>query len=108
MQGILNPRYISPDAMQPSASGGRDLLHTSQTASMVRPKIGGRRRNTRKSKKSKGKKGGFIPSIGETFAAAAGNYAAPIALYGLYRFINGSSRKSKKSKRYRRFTTRRR
>ena len=93
MSGVLNPRYISPDAIQPSASGGRDLLHTSQTAAMVRPKIGGHRR-------TRGKKGGFVPSVGESFVVAAGKYAAPIALYGLYRFLNrSSSRKSKKSKR---------
>ena len=77
---------------------------------MVRPKIGGkrwmpphiqRRRKTQKHKRKTQKhmcvrmrtqkrrqQGGFLPSIGEPFAAAAAKYIAPLALFGIYRFLN--------------------
>ncbi len=43
-------------------------------------------------------KGGFLPSVGQSFAAAAQKYVAPIAMYGLYNFLTKKSKKSKKSK----------
>jgi hypothetical protein len=73
---------------------------------MIRPIVGGRRRKTkrrlnkrksRKSKKQNKQSGGFLPSIGEPFVAAVSKYIAPIALYGIYKFINGSkTRKARK------------
>lgn len=101
---------------QPSAGAGRDLLGPiSETSAMVRPRIGGGKKRTKKHrhssrkvtkvpnyKKTQRKKGGFIPSIGEGFATLAGKYITPIALYGLYRFINGpSSKKTRKTRRHR-------
>ena len=44
------------------------------------------KRLTRKQQKKQ--KGGFLPSIGEPFVAAAAKYIAPLALFGLYRFLN--------------------
>ena len=115
----MPPAYVGAPLVQPSADAGTCIL--TPTATMIRPKIGGRRktrktrktRNTRRgSKKSKGSKGskgsrrskgsqraGFLPSIGEPFAAAAGKYVAPIALYGLYKFLNKKDgRRTKKSR----------
>ena len=100
--------YVNAPLVQPAASSGHDLLAPNQM--MIRPKIGGRRRTRRKAKKSRkqrGRKqqrqqkqsGGFLPSIGEPFVAAVSKYIAPIALYGIYKFINGSkTRKAKKAK----------
>lgn len=106
-------KYIAGPFVQYSAQPGGDLLTESRTSDMVRPKIpvsGGRRRTVRhKSKYSKRKvtrrhrhrsrkqKGGFVPSVGEAFAAAAAKYITPVALYGLYRFIN--NKKTKKANR---------
>ena len=98
--------YVNAPLVQPAASSGHDLLAPNQM--MIRPKIGGRRRTRRKAKKSRkqrGRKqqrqqkqsGGFLPSIGEPFVAAVGKYIAPIALYGIYKFINGAkTRKARK------------
>jgi hypothetical protein len=75
---------------------------------MVRPKIGGmhwmpphkqRRHRTQKHKRKtqnhmrkhtqkRRQQGGFLPSIGEPFVAAAAKYIAPLALFGIYRFLN--------------------
>ncbi len=63
---------------------------------MVRPRIGGSRRlkqrhrrpPTRRLRNTRKQRGGFLPSIGEPFAAAAAKYIAPLALYGVYRFLN--------------------
>lgn len=92
---------------QPSGGPGRDLLGpVSETSAMVRPKIGGRRRHTKrktasrkitKVKKTKKQKGGFLPSIGEAFATVAAKYVTPIALYGIYRLVNG--KKTRRSRR---------
>jgi hypothetical protein len=86
------------------------MLNEGQRSSMARPVIpisGGRRKTHRRKhshrkitrrhkQKTRKQKGGFIPSIGEAFAAAAAKYITPIALYVLYRFIdNKKSRKSK-------------
>jgi len=101
--------YVNAPLVQPAASSGHDLLAPNQM--MIRPKIGGRRRTRRKAKKSRkqrGRKqqkqqrqqkqsGGFLPSIGEPFVAAVSKYIAPIALYGIYKFINGAkTRKARK------------
>lgn len=106
-------KYVAGPFVQYSAQPGGALLLEDPTSDMVRPKIpvsGGRRkthsrkhshrkitrRHKHRARKSRKQKGGFIPSIGEGFAAAAAKYITPVALYGLYRFIdNKKSRKSK-------------
>jgi hypothetical protein len=48
-------------------------------------------------RKSRKQSGGFLPSIGEPFVAAVTKYIAPLALFGIYKFINGKkTRKSRK------------
>lgn len=110
MSAPMPSKYVAGPFVQYSAQPGGSLLLEDPTSDMVRPKIpvsGGRRKThrhrhshrkiTRRHKhKSRKHKGGFIPSIGEGFAAAAAKYITPVALYGLYRFIdNKKSRKSK-------------
>jgi hypothetical protein len=68
--------------------------------------VGGRRKKTRRARKhrksrkqQKQQSGGFLPSIGEPFVAAVSKYIAPLALYSIYKFINGSkTRKAKKAR----------
>ncbi len=60
---------------------------------MVRPRIGGTRRIKQRHRKPptrrhRKQRGGFLPSIGEPFVAAAAKYVAPLALFGIYRFLN--------------------
>jgi hypothetical protein len=69
---------------------------------------GGKRRSQRKQRKQRKQtrrqrkqRGGFLPSIGEGFAAAAAQYAAPIALLGLYKLFNKPTRKRSRSTRRR-------
>jgi hypothetical protein len=104
----LPAKYFDIDMPQPAAAAGRCLL--TPTAEMVRPRIGGSRRlkqrhrrpPTRRSKRRtssrKQQKGGFLPSIGEPFAAAAAKYVAPLALYGVYRFLNPVKRQTRRRK----------
>lgn len=116
MSAPMPSKYVAGPFIQYSAQPGGDLLPESRTSAMARPNIpvsGGRRRTVRrKSKYSKRKitrrhkhksrkqKGGFVPSVGEAFAAAAAKYITPIALYGLYRFINNKkTRKASKGTR---------
>ncbi len=83
---------------------------------MVRPKIGGSRRlkqrhrrpptrrlrrlhRMRNHKRTRKQRGGFLPSIGEPFAAAAAKYIAPLALYGVYRFLNPTHKKQTRRRR---------
>lgn len=90
-------KYVGAPLEQPSADAGSCRL--TPNSAMVRPFQpiirGGRRRHSRhrktrkhhkKSRKQKQKGGFFLPSIGESFAAAAANYVAPLALYGIYKF----------------------
>jgi len=103
----MPPSYVGAPLVQPSADAGTCILTPNSV--MIRPKIGGSRRKHKKSRRSKNsQRAGFLPSIGEPFAAAAGKYVAPIALYGLYKFLNKTkdskgrktrtSRKSRKSR----------
>lgn len=69
----------------PSADGGRDLLDV--TSTMVRPKIGGKRRQTKK-------KGGFLPSIGEPFVALVNKFITPLVFYSGYKFLTRKQSKS--------------
>ena len=100
----MPPAYVAAPLVQPSADAGTCIL--TPTATMIRPKIGGSRRkrkNSKKNKKSRSRRNqraGFLPSIGEPFSTAVGNYVAPIALYGLYKFLNKNKagRRTKKSR----------
>jgi hypothetical protein len=110
MSAPMPSKYVAGPFVQYSAQPGGPMLNEAQTSDMARPRIpvsGGRRKihrhrhshrkiTRRMRHKSRKQKGGFIPSIGEGFAAVAAKYITPIALYGLYRFIdNKKSRKSK-------------
>jgi hypothetical protein len=103
----LPAKYFDIAMQQPSAGAGRCLLTPTDT--MVRPKIGGSRRlkqrhrrpPTRK-RRTRKQRGGFLPSIGEPFAAAAAKYIAPLALYGVYRFLNPTRQTKSQTRRRRR------
>ena len=94
-------KYNGVPFEQPAAAAGR-CLTSLPNLSIIRPIVGGKRKNktkakrrlnkrkSRKSKKQNEQSGGFLPSIGEPFVAAVSKYIAPIALYGIYKFINGS------------------
>jgi len=97
------PKYVGLNSIsQPAAPSGGDMAKPN--LQMIRPIVGGKRRRSRKSKKArksrkqKKQSGGFLPSIGEPFVAAVTKYIAPLALYGVYKFISGSkkTRKSRK------------
>jgi hypothetical protein len=98
--GPLPLRYFDPNAYQSSASAGSDVLGVSGLE--VRPKIGGRRakrtkRAKRASKRSrrttKRTKGGFIPSIMESFVVGASKYIAPLAGVSAWKLLNNPNRK---------------
>ena len=101
MAGYAPAKYVGLGGMDPSAPAGRDLLPESRMSTMARPVIamkgGKRRRSQRRSQRRRRthrkQRGGFLPSIGEGFAAAAAQYAAPIALLGLYKLFNKKSTK---------------
>ena len=86
---VMPLQYYNPNAQEPSAEAGRDLLKALPPLG-IRPKIGGRRRKTRRTK------GGFIPSIMGNFIAAASKYVVPIALFAGYKML---TRKAKKGSR---------
>ena len=103
-------KYVGAPLEQPAASSGRDMPPPS--LQQIRAIVGGRRgkktrkaRKTKKANKSKkGNKkqsGGFLPSIGEPFVNAVSKYIAPLALYGVYKFINGSKTKKAKTRKAR-------
>lgn len=97
-------KYNGVPLVQLSADAGSDVLGMSQTSAMVRPSIrmsGGKSRRRRyatrkitkhhkqkqQQKRQKKQKGGFLPSVGEGFAALSAKYITPVALFGLYRFV---------------------
>uniref|UniRef100_A0A6C0DH41 Uncharacterized protein n=1 Tax=viral metagenome TaxID=1070528 RepID=A0A6C0DH41_9ZZZZ len=96
------PKYVNAPIPQPSAAAGSCLL--TPTGLAIRPVIpmmkGGKRQSKRCSicNKKKQMKGGFLPSVGQSFAVAAQKYISPIAMYGLYRFMTKKSKKSKTGK----------
>ena len=96
------PKYVNAPIAQPSAAAGSCLL--TPNGLFIRPPIpmmkGGKRKTRRCSicNKKKQMKGGFLPSVGQSFAVAAQKYVSPIAMYGLYSFMTRKSKKSKKSK----------
>lgn len=112
MVGHGPAKFVALGGMDPSAPAGKDIFGGAQTSSVARPVIamkGGKRRSNRKQRKQRRKtqrkqrkqRGGFLPSIGEGFVAAAAKYAAPLALLGLYKLINKPTRKRSRSTRRR-------
>jgi hypothetical protein len=116
MSVVMPAKYVGAPLEQPAVSSGRDMPPPS--LQQIRAIVGGRRgkksRKARKANKSnksnkskkarKGSKkqsGGFLPSIGEPFVNAVGKYIAPLALYGVYKFINGSKTKKAKTRKAR-------
>lgn len=99
--GPLPLRYFDPNAYQSFASAGSDVLGVSGLE--VRPKIGGKRtkrakRATRKASKrsrrtTKRTKGGFVPSIMESFVVGASKYIAPLAGVSAWKLMNNPTRK---------------
>ena len=83
-------KYFNPDTPTPDVAAGRNLLHASGMG--IRPKIGGRRRKTRRMRKAKG---GFVPSVMGSFLASASKYIAPLALFAGYKLLTrkGKSRR---------------
>ena len=108
--GPLPLRYFDSIAEQSSANTGYDLLQGSN----VRPRIGGKRSNKKRTRKQikrvKGgftqfaTKGGFIPSIMEPFAIACGKYIAPLAGLSAYKLIHNPSKKYMKNRKTKRVT----
>lgn len=86
---VMPLQYYNPGLRAPSAGEGHNLLASSAPMN-VRPKIGGKRRKLRKTRKTKG---GFVPSIMDGFVAAASQFIVPLALYSGYKLL---SRKQKK------------
>jgi len=103
---VMPLQYYNPGAAPPSASAGRDLLGAIPPIG-VRPKIGGKYKKMRKSRKITGGKttggkttggkitGGFVPSIMDGFVAAASRFIVPVALFAGYKLL---TRKQKKHK----------
>ena len=102
-------KYVGLESLpQPAAASGGDMAKPN--LQMIRQIVGGKKgrskravrktKKARKSRKQQTQSGGFLPSIGEPFVAAVTKYIAPLALYGIYRFINGSkkTRKVRKSR----------
>lgn len=90
--------YYNPGAAEPSANAGRDLLKAMSPIG-VRPKIGGKRhRYTKKHHKTRG---GFVPSVMDSFVIAASKYIVPLALFAGYKMMTkkdkkGSSRSTRR------------
>lgn len=72
-------KYFDPTSATPDTSAGHNLLHASGMG--IRPKIGGRRRKTRRTR------GGFVPSIMGGFLTSASKYIAPLALFAGYKLL---------------------
>jgi hypothetical protein len=94
---VMPLSYYHPGDYLPAGGKGRDLLEAIPPLG-VRPKIGGKRRHTRKHHtKRHHKRGGFVPSVMDGFAAAASQYVVPIALFAGYKLM---TRKQKKGRRH--------
>lgn len=92
-------KYFNVGATEPEAASGHDLLKAIPPIG-IRPKIGGKRRKTRRVlKKRKQQKGGFIPSIMEGFVAAASKYIVPVTLFAGYKLLTRKGKKGKKGTR---------
>ena len=94
---VMPLSYYHSGAQLPDAAAGHDLLRAIPPIG-VRPKIGGRRRRTKKhTRRHYKKKGGFVPSVMDGFVAAASKYVVPVALFAGYKLM---TRKQKRSGRY--------
>ena len=105
---VMPLQYYSPDAHEPSALPGHDLLKAIPPLG-IRPKIGGKQ-NIHRSKKHYTRrrhkiKGGFIPTIMDGFVTAASKYIVPLALFAGYKLM---TKKGKKGYKRRSHRTRRR
>ena len=103
MSVVMPAKYVGAPLEQPAVSSGYNMPPPS--LQQIRAIVGGRRRKSRKARKSRKHRkqqkqsGGFLPSIGEPFVAAVSKYIAPLALYGIYKFVNGSkTRKARKAR----------
>lgn len=91
---VMPLSYYNPGASEPAANAGRDLLKAIPPIG-IRPRIGGRHRRTKRQRKTRG---GFVPSIMDTFVASASKYIVPLALFAGYKLM---TRKGKKRSRRR-------
>jgi hypothetical protein len=102
MSVVMPAKYVGAPLEQPAVSSGYNM--PGPNLQQIRAIVGGRRRKSRRvrkqSRKQKQKQsGGFLPSIGEPFVAAVAKYIAPLALFGIYKFINKSkTRKARKTR----------
>lgn len=79
-----------------SADAGRNFLVSEGMG--VRPRIGGKRRSRRRTKRH----GGFVPSVMGNFMASASKYIVPISLFAGYKMIKKSGLGFKKRRTRRR------
>lgn len=86
---VMPLQYYNTSAAEPSANAGRNLLKAIPPLG-IRPRIGGKRRKTKKSN------GGFVPSVMDGFVASASQYIVPVVLFAGYKLI---SRKNSRSTR---------
>jgi hypothetical protein len=94
-------KYFDPNAEEPSAGAGHDLLKATAPLG-VRPRIGGgRKRKTRRIKRRAQQKGGFVPSVMGGFVEAAAKYITPLALFAGYKLMTRKGKKGKRSTRRR-------
>lgn len=93
---VLPLKYFNELAPEPNASAGSDLLKAIPPIG-IRPRIGGKRRTKRiikgRGRKTQRRKGGFVPSVMNSFVAASSKYIVPVALFAGYKLL---TRKSKK------------
>jgi hypothetical protein len=86
-------KYFNLGASQPSAPAGSDILPI--RGNVVRPSIGGKRvLKTRRARRQKRTKGGFLPSVMGNFVASASKYIVPLTLFAGYKLM--TKRKSHK------------
>ncbi len=90
---VMPLSYYNPGAIEPAANAGRDLLK-SVLPNDIRPKIGGKRRHTKKYRKTRG---GFIPSVMDSFVVAASKYIVPLALFAGYKMMTKKGKKGSNS-----------
>ena len=96
--GPLPLRFFDANAEYPSADAGNDLLNTS--GRIVRQAIGGKRSNKRSNKRSKHRKrtmkGGFFPSIMESFVIGCSKYIVPLVGLSAYKLLHKPTKKVQK------------
>jgi hypothetical protein len=88
------PYFAAAGLTQPDAAAGKDVLTLQPNGAVIRSGL---------PVQGYAVKGGFVPSVGEPFVAAAAEYITPLALFAGYKLMN----KGKKASR-RRVTKRRR